>query len=82
MILPKVCSQCILVEIILRLTLLSITDMAPLMFLSAVNEKLVFTIKVLLAKATLRMSLEPALIYSSRIVISHLQMFAQLLIRK
>lgn len=82
MILPKVCSQCILIEIILRLTLLSITDMAPLMFLSAVNEKLVFTIKVLLAKATLRMSLEPALIYSSRIVISHLQMFAQLLIRK
>jgi hypothetical protein len=82
MVLPEMQLQLLIIEVILRPAVIPVADEAPLMCLSTVHVKLVLTVESPPAKSTLRMSLKPALVDCSWIIISFPHMSIQLFIRE
>ena len=74
MILSEVLFQTVVVKIVLRLTSSPITDKTPFVFLSAVDIKLVLSIKSLATKSTFWVAFESRLVNCTRIIISLFKM--------
>ena len=79
MIFVEVILQCVVVNIVLLLTMggASVTDVATFVFITAMSVQLVVAVEPLTTKATLRVSPEATLVYSSRLVIARLFVLTQ-----
>lgn len=77
-VLPKVDLECVVVEVVLRLSsaISSVADVTAFVLVATMREQFIVTVETLSAETTLRVALETTLIYRARVVVSVLFVLA------